>query len=216
MNNIYKKHKKKIFIVVFMLFVDLILAGLYAKYLKDVSFDAKITISAHLAEEVELFEHEIIFKNGVYVLGEEKVTENEYYVVPGADIPKDPQIVIKDKSVINAYLYIEVVDTISNASSGITYQLADCWIKLDEVKGKKGGQIYVYSSDENQATLLSNQNTNENPIYILENNKISVSENISSSDFQLDFYGYMAEVSSENLSAEDVYNKCFISQTNNN
>lgn len=209
MIHIYKNNQKKIFIVIFMLFVVSVIGGMYAKYLRTVTLSKRMTISAQLADDVKLIEHELVYQNGKYELGEKEVLKNVYDVVPGADIPKDPQIIIEDKSVVDTYLYIEVVDTLPE-NSGISYQLTSQWIELDNLRGKHEGQIYVYSQDGNNPTIINNTNLSDNTIYIIESNKITVNENIGHIQMShLDFYGYMTQVTNSDASAREIFDETF-------
>lgn len=149
-------------------------------------------------------------ENGSYdyvLVGEKKVEvdNNSYKVVPSTDLPKDPYVRIVGKTEIPAYLYVEVVDGLNG--SGLSCNMASCWIKLDGVTGNNGGQIYVYNNGE----LVTDKTAALAQIQLLDGNKIIVGDDVSISaanGIQLKFYGYLAQATAgENATA--AFNTCF-------
>ncbi len=190
-------------VVVFSLLMTV--GVVYAKYIKSVDFSGNVTISAELVGDIELFEHKAVrVSDGGYTLGEDEVTTNSYILMPGVDVPKDPQIRITNKTAIDAYLYVEVVDSLG--SNGVSYAIDETIWTLLGIKGKNGGDLYVYYTDLDETFNGNGTGT----INILEGNLITVSDNYNreSEGITLTFHAYMAEtIGSE--SAEDVFTSTF-------
>ena len=176
-----------------VLLVSLILAtagttAIYAKYVKGVDFTGNVTVSAELVDTFLLYEHKVDRNElGKYVIDPANdVSSNEYILMPGVDIPKDPTISITGKTDIPAYLYIEVVDGITD--SAITYSLTTVWTEVADITGPNGGKVYVYTPAM----------TEDMEIQILQGNIIIVSQTLDHSNvsksYSLDFYAYMAQV----------------------
>ena len=159
----------------------LIMMGIRAKYITSVPLSGTVTFEANLADDVTLTEHQATREaDGSYTLGVETTNDNSYVVMPGVDIDKDPSFTITNKSSIEVYLYVEIVDT---SPGTVTYELTDKWDEL----GITGRKVYVYNGTISQGV---SQN-----IQILKDNKVYVSEtyNPASSEFELKFYGYMVQ-----------------------
>ena len=158
----------------------LIMTGIQAKYMTSVPLTGTVTFNAQLADNVTLQEHKALRNvDGSYSLGTETTDKNSYSVMPGVDIPKDPYFTITNKSSIDTYLYVEIVD---NSPDTVTYNLTDDWINLN-IQGRK---VYVYNG-----TFQGNPQI----IHILSDNKVYVSDqyNPASKKFNLKFYGYMVQ-----------------------
>ena len=167
-------------------------------------FSSKIVLTARLADGVVLQEHLAVRQaDGTYVLSEELVSSNTYTLIPGVDIPKDPYIVITGKTNLKAKLYIEIVDTLDTVKIGgndkklISYSLTSDW-KASTRSAQHGGSVYEYST-----TL--DEKFKSNPIYILEDNKIEVSQYVKSHNITADsdtdvltIYAYLEQVPANN------------------
>ena len=158
-----------------------------AKYIKDVPFSGNVTFTADLAETFTLTES-VAKRNtdGTYSLDTDTSTnENPYTLMPGVDVPKDPKITITGKTVVPAYLYVEVLES-ENFPATVTYSMAEGWTDLG-ITGPKGGKVYVYG------TVLDGTPPNLT-IPILENNILKVSQNLlRGTTATMTFYGYMAQ-----------------------
>ncbi len=187
--------------VALMICVSLALSGfLFAKYTKDLNFSGNVTISANLAKNFSLYEHKAVADNkGVYSLTAQKVESNEYMVLPGVSIPKDPTVKIEKKTNIKAYLYLEVVDGL--AGSGITYSLEDHWKSLDGANATStGGKIYVYSV-ENTPFVFDGTTANYD-IGVIKGDVLQVANNAKpSAALNLAFYAYLVQIDDTNLNA---------------
>lgn len=208
----YKGNKKRITLIVCFLVV-LILAlatgGVFSKYKETVNLNSvNLQVSSgKLASVFSLQEHKAVQKSdGTYELGTEVVNSNSYRVLPGVAIPKDPYFTLNKQTEIEAYLYVEIINNLG--SKDLSYSLTNDWKALG-FKGAKGGDVYVYSGGTNAAKKIT-KNFNESPVYILEGNQITVSNENKSSlgEVNVSFYGYLAQASLANT-AKDVFTQCF-------
>lgn len=196
-----KKKLKKKGLLLLTLVVFLPLANVtYAKFIKQVSVTSEVTFAVSLAENVELLETKAIRKNdGSYTFSTEEVTSNEYMVMPGVNIPKNPHFLITNKTDLEAYLFVEIkADTVL----GISYNTTADWLDLGII-GPNNGEVYAYK------TLLDGTQTDAEKIYILNNNEIVVSDAYNPEcDFSMNIYGYMLQ----KIDAEsdiDTFERCF-------
>ena len=154
-----------------------------------------------------VLEHEIsVTTDGSYEIADKAdiALGNDYRVLPGVKLPKDPFVRINGKNDIPAYLYIEVVDTLGK-DSGLTYSISNSWLKLDGVTGEKGGQIYVYASGSN-AIMVKEDVTD---VAILSGNGITVADKLNiAENAELTFYAYLGQASA-GKTATEVFTNCF-------
>lgn len=195
-------------IAVILCAAALIIGGLTAKYVHKINLSGSVTFSSGLADVLKLTEHEAVLQHdGSYKLSSEEVTKNEYKVVPGVDIPKDPRITLAGKSSVRAYMYIEAVD---NSPETVTYTVTSDWKLLDGAVGANGGSVYVYAKDGEAAVLDKNGETQV--IDIIDGNKLTVSENYDGEGFEIKFYGYMAQIA-DGKNAAEVFSETFGAQS---
>ena len=193
----------------------------YAKYIKELNFSGNVTISADLCESFTLTEHKVTQRpDGSYVVeSKTAVTENEYYVLPGIDIPKDPTVEITGKTAIDSYLFIEVVDRVDHEI--ISFSLDSHWQEVTDAVPKNGGKVYVFCVDGAPAVL--NDKTDKDlisSIGIIKDDTLNVTEDSIDADgktimdfysqtgvaVDLDFYGYLVQIN-EGESVAQVFNK---------
>lgn len=195
-------------IAVILCAAALIIGGLTAKYVHKINLSGSVTFSSGLADVLKLTEHEAVLQpDGSYKLSSEEVTKNEYKVMPGVDIPKDPRITLAGKSSVRAYMYIEAVD---NSPETVTYTVTSDWKLLYGVVGANGGSVYVYAKDGEAAVLDKNGETQV--IDIIDGNKLTVSENYDGEGFEIKFYGYMAQIA-DGKNAAEVFSETFGAQS---
>ena len=132
-------------------------------------------------------------KTGVYTLDDTKeVNANEYTVLPGVDLPKDPFVKTNETLKLDAYVFVEVVDEIGTALH-FTVD-SDKWTELSGKTGPNGGKVYVMK--DNGGIAKADQKLG--PITILTKNKITV-DNAAITDAAtqfggiVTFYGYMIQ-----------------------
>ena len=169
-----------------------------AKYINTKTLNGTVTFTAELAQEFYLLEHVANRQDdGSYQLSDtEYVKSNQQYIlIPGVDIPKDPHIVIKGKSHIEAYLFLEVVDNTPNES--LDFSLSKYWITTDLKTSQHGGTVYVYSENGANFTPIK---TDYEKIPILTDNTVTVKQALLSGNEtnSLTFYAYLEEIPPEN------------------
>lgn len=154
--------------------VVMLTAGLHAKYVRKVSLNGSVEFASELAQGITLDESKAeITDSGRYELKSERVSANSYKVMPGVNIPKDPKITITGKTGIPSYLYVKVEK--EDIPDTVTYSLNDKWQELDGIE-----DVYVYTGD----------NFDE-PIEILKDNILKVSQTYDGEEFGLDFTAYL-------------------------
>lgn len=144
--------------------------------------------------------------DGSYEIGEEAVLAlgNNYSVLPGLVLPKNPFARINGKTDIPAYMYIEVIDTITDV--GLTYDISDDWVLLEGITGPNGGSVYSYGEDK----LITEDVTD---VAIIDGDKITVPEDpefpTEGDDPELTFYGYLGQASA-GTDAASAFTNCFL------
>lgn len=142
----------------------------------------------------ELLEHEITGKPGEYTLTAEEVSGNEYTVMPGVNIPKDPFVRVNNPVGVDVYLFVEVVD---GTGEQLTVTVDSVkWTKLAGVTGTHGGGVYTLASGRLAA------GSTLDATYILANNEIAVANATIVNPGQVTFYGYLIQAAGF-TSAED-------------
>ena len=161
-------------------------------------YTGEFTLKEHLVEKNN---------DGSYKLTGETtnntVKGNKYDVLPATPLPKDPYITITEKTNAPAYLYVEVVGELP---TGMHYDMASCWTKLEGVTGNHNGVIYVY----NNGTPIDDKSTGLENIAIIADNTITVDDVPGLAEGQkveLSFYAYLGQASVGN--AAQAYVKCF-------
>lgn len=148
-----RKRSRLLVLAVLVLLIASLIGGAIGKYLTTVSVPGKVTFTASLAEDVILQEHKAERNpDGSYSLTDQIATAdpygnyNSYELLPGLDIPKDPHITVVNKTPVEAYLFVEVVENGDVGTDGevITYAMDSCWLKLNGVTGDHKGTVYVY------------------------------------------------------------------------
>ena len=196
----YSKHKKGKFVPVLLACAAVLVLlgiGIRAKYVTSVPLSGTVTIKGELADNVTLTEHEAARQaDGSYTLSKTEITDhNEYIVMPGVDIPKDPTITIENKSSVPAYLYVEIVpSSLMPSDTRVQYALTDDWEKITVTDTTRN--VYVYK--------LSFSGETSQSIQILKDNKIIISEKYDpmSASFSLQFYVYMVQQDGSSTATE--------------
>ena len=184
-----KREHKTIRLVVWLLVLCMLTAGaVLGKYVSTTTPTTanQVEFTVELAKKVILRETKAVRQtNGSYRLSttenDYEEVEQKYILMPGVDIPKDPHIVIEGKTDLPAYLFLEVKATVTDSTKlndALSYPLADCW-KVSQLKqptGNDGRVMYVYSDANGLPLPLSGEVSN--PIYILKDNKVYVSQKL--------------------------------------
>jgi len=161
--------------------------------------------SAALFENPEtdftLWEHEAKDedKDGQYELNETEVQANEYDILPGVAIPKDPTVDIVGLQE-HAYLYITVEGTLP---SGMTYEIdPDNWEKLPGYNG-----VYVYRGVYAADNVIKPSVKDTFTVNILKDKEISVGDGFEGSNgaSTLSFKAYMVQATGNGDSAAEAW-----------
>lgn len=176
--------------LVSLVLITALSSAVYAKYIKKTDFEGNtVTIQANLAEDFTLTESKANrTEMGDYVLDTTTPVEtNQYVLMPGVDIPKDPTIKITGKTALPAYLYVEVVASVPNT---VTYALTADWAELSGITGPKGGKVYVYNETVDGSTANME-------IQLIKGNTVYVSQTLDHSadakSFSIKFYAYLLQ-----------------------
>lgn len=200
-----KKKINSVHLSLVLLVLCLLTTGaLLGKYVTDTELKSgTVEFSAKLAESIVVREHKVDrAPNGEYILSasdaddayitdKSSPPEQGYILIPGVDIPKDPEVVITGKTDIPAYLFVEVVKTYSGgtpvdpASDPVTYEVRDCWKKVvatDNLRQPQssGTDLYVYSTIEGKPIVIKGDGTAGTPVEypILEGDMVYVSQHL--------------------------------------
>lgn len=120
-----------------------------------------------------------------------EVAKNTYKVVPGVTLPKDAFVKLSRANETPAYLFIEVVNKLSNE---FNMAVDSQWGELTGVTGKNGGKIYVLGT----ATAPKVLGAVPNEVYhIIDGNKVTVANNatlnITNTTNTIEFYAYICQ-----------------------
>lgn len=192
--NMKKMRYLPLILALAVLLSSVLIGNAAAKYIYRNTWNATVTFTAELADNVLLQEHLASrAPDGSYSLDSEVVTENNTYILlPGLDIPKDPFISIVDKSSIGSYLFLEVVETLDTVTETdpvtdqatthkpVDYSLTGDWLPLPGATGKHGGAVYVYAKD-GVPVVIDDRLTAGKPdltatIPILQGDRVTVSQ----------------------------------------
>ena len=145
-------------LIVLVLLVMGCLGFVLGKYITTIEKNNVVTFTAKLAESVELRESQVSRnEDGTYSKTGVTITNQtqEYILIPGLDVPKDPYVVITGKSEIPAYLFIEVIDDTPNEA--LVYTLTEEWVETNlRAARNAGARLYVYCSDGTNPTEIVN------------------------------------------------------------
>lgn len=139
-----------------------------------------------------------------YKVTTEEVTGNEYTLLPGTKIEKDPFVKVTGlKAGASCYLYVEVVA--SDAKNVLKYSVADTWELLAGVTGKNGGAVYVYKTNDGNRVTADVTATSILASNLVEVNDFDVNSDATAS---LTFYGYLCQ-SAGFADAAAAFAECF-------
>lgn len=188
----------------------------HAKYVQNDTWDSKITITAHLGN-IRVDEH-IVQKNpdGSYTLTGAWISgntykPNTYILIPGLDVPKDPVVIISNKSHLDAYVFLKVVTNISN-DNNVDYALTNDWeeITTSTVAGVTT-TVYVYTASTGNPVTIDDSfgGDGSGEIPVLVGNLFEVKEGLTlTSDVYLNFTAHMGQAI-DGLDPLQVYQELF-------
>ena len=204
------KQSKKVLALVLslVLVVGCAVGGMYAWLQEEAdpvvnTFVAGKLIDPDQGGVFELKEHKATRQpNGTYDLENSiEVDRNEYIVMPGVDLAKDPFVQVKTAE--QAYLFVEVVNTLP---TGMTATVnTDQWTEVVGAVGQNGGKVYTLKDGPlAPAEELATH-------YILKDNKVVVDKDFAAPEDgigNLEFYGYLTQAAGFD-SAIDAWNANF-------
>lgn len=127
----------------------------------------------------------------------EKTTENDYNVIPGATLPKDPTIHITGKTDTDAYLYVKVVLPAANT---VTFEMASGWTNITDEVINAGGvesaaELWVYNTTIDETTVGEGLD-----IPVFKNDQVFVDADISDeADTSIAITAYMCQADIANV-----------------
>lgn len=101
-----------------------------------------------------------------------ETTGENYKIIPGKDISKDPKVTVKKDSEA-CWLFVEVKEEGTFVANKVTYSIADGWTKGDGTKIP--ANVYYRAVDAVNA---------DTAFPVLQDDKIHVSEDLTKSDIQ--------------------------------
>lgn len=101
-----------------------------------------------------------------------ETTGNDYKIIPGVNIGKNPEVTVKKDSEA-CWLFVKVEEEGTFVANKVTYSIADGWTKGDGAKIP--ANVYYRAVDAVK---------NDTDFAVLKDNKIYVSEELSKSDIQ--------------------------------
>ena len=185
-------------------------------YLKDSSNNVKNTFIAQgkgkiLDDNPDTQDEEGTFKivesgvkkddNGNYVIDStaSDVSKLDYEIVPGLSLAKKATIKITGKTTVPAYLYVEVVDKLTQGVYE-NWSLESYW-KKTTAAGPNGGTVYVYapSGTETAIAATDTEKYADKTFNIIAGDKLVVKSDVTDEKLKtvtgdtLEFYSYLAQ-----------------------
>lgn len=99
----------------------------------------------------------------------EETTGENYKIIPGKNIDKDPKVTVKANSE-TCYLFVKVVETGTFVADKVTYDIANGWQPVPN-------ETNVYWRE------VTNSATDQE-FYVLKDNKVTVSENLTKGEIE--------------------------------
>ena len=99
-----------------------------------------------------------------------ETTGNDYKIIPGVDINKDPKVTVKANSE-DCWLFVKVEEEGTFVANKVTYSIADGWTKGDGTKIPS--DVYYRSVTASNA---------DQPFGVLSDDKITVSEELTKAE----------------------------------
>ena len=216
--------KKTLTIAIALVLVVALAVGATYAYLTAQTKTVKNTFVAGGAvdqNDLNLYEHKAkLNDDGTYTLGSEVLdgsegkTGNEYTVMPGANLPKDPTVKV---TAANGpyYLFVEVTKGAKVDGDTLKYTVdSSKWLRLTSITGR---EVYVYAADGATATILDGKldatpvlkaisDTDSNTIQVsTDNTKVAA---LTRANSALTFQAYACQ-SAGFADAAAAFNQCF-------
>ena len=204
--------KKTLTIAIALVLVVALAVGATWAYLTATTGPVKNTFVAGGAvkqSDLELFEHVANKEtDGSYTLGSDTTTNNEYTVMPGVNLPKDPTVKV---TAANGpyYLFVKVTEGANFNKNIFGYSIDDAaWKQLKDADGKDVAGVYVYTTDKTNAAILTGAVTAN----VLKDKVVTVANadsiTLAEADCTLTFQAYACQSAGFKTAAE-AFNACF-------
>lgn len=207
--------KKTLTIAIALVLVVALAVGATYAYLTATTGPVTNTFVAGKAvaqDDLKLYEHEAKQQaDGSYKLDKTvpTVTQNEYTVMPGVNLPKDPTVEVT-KAEGPYYLFVEVTkgDSFKGEKAPLSCTVdGSHWVAL-KIEGK---EVYAYSTDGKTAAILKDELTATPVLAKIGNtdNTITVAnEDLSNVNCQLTFTAYACQAAGFDTAAA-AFTACF-------
>lgn len=106
----------------------------------------------------------------------EETTGEDYKIIPGVEIKKDPKVTVEAGSE-DCWLFVEVKESGEFVEGKVTYAIADGWTKGDGTNIPANVYYRVYSADDVAVAVDTTYD-------ILKNNKVTVSEDLTKAEIK--------------------------------
>jgi len=161
------------------------------------------TLWEHQAEDPD--------EDGKYTLNNTEVQANNYKILPGVNIPKDPTVDIVNLQE-NAYLYIKVNNALATGLS-CTIDPAH-WTALDATEYPN---VYVYSGDKAANNVIAASGTDKKTftVNILDEKQVVVENTYNGTgECTLSFNAYMVQATGNGANAAEAWENTYGATTN--
>lgn len=204
--------KKTLTIAIALVLVVALAVGATYAYLTAKTDEVKNTFVAGGAvadSDLELFEHVANKKtDGSYTLGSDTTTNNEYTVMPGVNLPKDPTVKVTAAKG-PYYLFVKVTEGAHFNKNIFGYSIDDAaWKQLKDADGKDVAGVYVYTTDKTNAAILTGAVTAN----VLKDKVVTVADansiTLAGADCTLTFQAYACQAAGFDNAAA-AFTACF-------
>lgn len=160
--------KKKI--IAIALCAALAVGGVVAGSLAFLTDTSEQVVNTFTAGDVAITLEEYVYDSETGSLTSETTQENEYKMIPGNTLPKDPFITI-DANSEDCYVFVKV-EGLNDASTYLSYQMADGWVAVDEATYPG---VY-YNTEIGKANDV---------FHVLKDNQVTVNSAVTSAQMEL-------------------------------
>ncbi len=209
----FERQRRRLLATIAVLSVILVslCSAVYAKYVKTDTISGTLNITADIGN-ISVKEHLYIQNaDGSYsqtdtLLPNGSNIGNEYVLIPGVDIPKDPFVVVEKPNDIPVYIFLIINE--APKEDTVTWVMENDWqhIPLSKDHYSGSGWVYVYTGSGTDPAVVTDSMPK---IPVLKNNQIIVSQFLLQPDGgkiytsqTISFTAYMYQVASVDKSGQ--------------